>query len=301
MVTHPAPPSVSHRAELLRTERTPSSGSRIWTGCTRAGSSLIRSISASPSGRGFGGFEDHRDPARPARDDCVLRVHRRGAGVGAGPLDSAVRSGRRGGTASAASNARCSFIILWHAFNNVIASRLFANCYARAVNVVADLPSIARDLARSRRRASPGTPARWSRWSGFGGAEMLGGGSGSARRGMLRVRRWGCGAPVGRGRGRTRVRGRVLRFLAAVHGDGRSLDPDEAPPSWPGPEVARGWRGGVGALKQMLAGGDEPPRRRRPSAASGWSVPGRPFFSRAAPPSRCPPTARRSSPSPASW
>ena len=88
--------------------------------------------------------------------------------------------------------------------------------------------------------------------------EMLGGGSGSASPSGPGFGAEGRGAPAAEGEGGPASADEFFAFLQQYTAMGGSLDPDQAPPEL-GPvlkSLADG-AGGVGALKQMLAGGDE--------------------------------------------
>lgn len=88
--------------------------------------------------------------------------------------------------------------------------------------------------------------------------EMLGGGSGSASPSGPGFGAEGRGAPAAEGEGGPASADEFFAFLQQYTAMGGSLDPDQAPPEL-GPvlkSLAEG-AGGVGALKQMLAGGDE--------------------------------------------
>ena len=87
--------------------------------------------------------------------------------------------------------------------------------------------------------------------------EMLGGGSGSASPSGPGFGAEGRGAPAAEGEGGPASADEFFAFLQQYTAMGGSLDPDQAPPEL-GPvlkSLAEG-AGGVGALKQMLAGGD---------------------------------------------
>ena len=88
--------------------------------------------------------------------------------------------------------------------------------------------------------------------------EMLGGGSGSVSPSGPGFGAEGRGAPAAEGEGGPASADEFFAFLQQYTAMGGSLDPDQAPPEL-GPvlkSLAEG-AGGVGALKQMLAGGDE--------------------------------------------
>ena len=88
--------------------------------------------------------------------------------------------------------------------------------------------------------------------------EMLGGGSGSASPSGPGFGAEGRGAPAAEGEGGPASADEFFAFLQQYTAMGGSLDPDQAPPEL-GPvlkSLAEG-AGGVGALKQMLARGDE--------------------------------------------
>ena len=88
--------------------------------------------------------------------------------------------------------------------------------------------------------------------------EMLGGVSGSASPSGLGFGAEGRGASAAEGEGEPASADEFFAFLQQYTAMGGSLDPDKAPPEL-GPvlkSLAEG-AGGVGALKQMLAGGDE--------------------------------------------